>query len=234
MTKHETGPLDPFLDDRELLLHRFLDHDLDPEERIRFLELLDQDAGLRRDLVDMERLFLKSSQLRRLSPPGDLKARILGQLRGESETLWQWFTHRLFAPQILHWNPASALAVLAMLLAFVWGIGTFPGGHSLTPPGSLVSIDEQESPVLVRLILVNAQAQSVSVAGDFNGWTPEKTPLRQTRDGVWAVTLKVLPGRYQYMYVIDGNKWVTDPLAVEYAQDGFGSNNAVLDVEYQL
>jgi hypothetical protein len=32
------------------------------------------------------------------------------------------------------------------------------------------------------------------------------------------------------MFVIDGKQWVADPLAEEGTGDGFGSQNAVLDV----
>jgi hypothetical protein len=32
------------------------------------------------------------------------------------------------------------------------------------------------------------------------------------------------------MFVIDGKQWIADPFAVDGAGDGFGSQNAVLDV----
>jgi hypothetical protein len=42
--------------------------------------------------------------------------------------------------------------------------------------------------------------------------------------------LPVKPGRYHYMYVVDGREWVADPLATETSLDGFGGQNSVLDV----
>jgi hypothetical protein len=33
------------------------------------------------------------------------------------------------------------------------------------------------------------------------------------------------------MFVVDGTHWIADPLATEEIGDGFGSRNAVLDVE---
>jgi hypothetical protein len=31
-------------------------------------------------------------------------------------------------------------------------------------------------------------------------------------------------------FVVDGDRWIGDPFAVEQSNDGFGSQNAVLDV----
>jgi hypothetical protein len=32
------------------------------------------------------------------------------------------------------------------------------------------------------------------------------------------------------MFVVNGEQWIADPFAVERSDDGFGSQNAVLDV----
>jgi 1,4-alpha-glucan branching enzyme len=47
---------------------------------------------------------------------------------------------------------------------------------------------------------------------------------------VWSVTLPLTPGRYEYMFVVDGQRWVSDPAAIEQSDDGFGARNAVLEV----
>ena len=88
----------------------------------------------------------------------------------------------------------------------------------------------QEAKVFVRLVLLQPDARSVSVAGDFNGWNPGQTKLERSEGGMWTATIALKPGRYQYMFVIDGKQWIADPLAEEGAGDGFGSQNAVLDV----
>jgi 1,4-alpha-glucan branching enzyme len=54
--------------------------------------------------------------------------------------------------------------------------------------------------------------------------------MERSDGGVWTATIPLKPGRYQYMFVIDGKRWIADPLATEDAGDGFGSHNAVLDV----
>uniref|UniRef100_UPI001F586C93 isoamylase early set domain-containing protein n=1 Tax=Anaeromyxobacter oryzisoli TaxID=2925408 RepID=UPI001F586C93 len=84
-------------------------------------------------------------------------------------------------------------------------------------------------PARARLGLVAPTARDVRVAGDFNGWRPEATPLARDPDGRWRVEIPVERGRrYEYMFVVDG-AWVTDPTARAHAADGFGGQNAILD-----
>ncbi|MBA7573509.1 hypothetical protein ES708_15307 [subsurface metagenome] len=47
-------------------------------------------------------------------------------------------------------------------------------------------------------------------------------------DGIWTGKISLKPGRYEYMLVVDDAKWVPDPNAKIYADDGFGSRNTVL------
>ena len=82
----------------------------------------------------------------------------------------------------------------------------------------------------VRLAIMQPGARMVQVAGDFNGWNPAQTALEQTTDGAWTVTIPLKPGRYAYMFVVDGRRWIADPFAAEQKDDGFGARNAVLDV----
>ncbi len=86
-----------------------------------------------------------------------------------------------------------------------------------------------ETPSGVRLELVQPGAKSVAVAGSFNAWKPEATPLQPAGNGRWTGSLKVNPGRYEYLFVVDGN-WVPDPNAKEAVQNPFGGRNSVLVV----
>ena len=79
------------------------------------------------------------------------------------------------------------------------------------------------------MALLQPEAQSVTITGNFNGWDPQGLPLRRAGNGLWTLTIPLKPGRYEYMYRVDG-RWVTDPLAAEFSPDGFGDENAVLDV----
>jgi 1,4-alpha-glucan branching enzyme len=79
----------------------------------------------------------------------------------------------------------------------------------------------------VSLELVKPEAKAVYVAGSFNGWSPEKSPLLNTGDGHWVGDLAVGPGRYEYLFVVDG-AWLPDPNAPETVQNPFGGMNSVL------
>jgi 1,4-alpha-glucan branching enzyme len=81
----------------------------------------------------------------------------------------------------------------------------------------------------VMFEIENPAANSVYVAGSFNQWQPEKTPLQRQSNGRWVGDLQVGPGRYEYLFVVDG-QWVPDPKAAESVQNPFGGRNSILQV----
>jgi len=72
-------------------------------------------------------------------------------------------------------------------------------------------------------------ADLVSVIGDFNGWDPERHPMREAGNGWWEIALPVGPGARQYAFVIDG-EIVTPPMAESTVEDGFGGRNGLLGI----
>jgi len=73
-------------------------------------------------------------------------------------------------------------------------------------------------------------ASSVQLAGDFNAWSPETTPMAPSRTGESFHTLLPLaPGRYCYRYVIDGD-WRSDPHNKYVESNPFGELNSVVEV----
>ena len=66
---------------------------------------------------------------------------------------------------------------------------------------------------------------SVSVAGDWNGWTQE--PLAQVRPDVWEVALHLSNGKHSFALFLDGKAWVI-PERVPTIPDGMGGRVAVL------
>lgn len=83
----------------------------------------------------------------------------------------------------------------------------------------------------VRFTIVAPAAHTVAVVGSFNGWSVGAHPMDRVRhDGLWALDLRLSAGEYRFMYVIDGQRWVTPPRADDFVQDGFGQLNGVLVV----
>ena len=74
------------------------------------------------------------------------------------------------------------------------------------------------------------EAHGVTVAGDFNQWNPESSPLKKGKDGVWKVSLRLEPGSYQYQFVINGVEWRDDPLNSNRVASPYGSFNSVWEV----
>ena len=82
-----------------------------------------------------------------------------------------------------------------------------------------------------RFTVKAPRAHLVSLAGDFNNWRPDQYRLiKAEAEGVWTISVPLPPGRYKYMFILDGRKWQTDPLAESYEHDGFGYQNAVVDI----
>jgi chromosome partitioning protein len=76
-------------------------------------------------------------------------------------------------------------------------------------------------------------ASDVRIAGDFNGWVPDKgvrSLIESEGDTrVWTKILSLPPGRYQYRYVVDG-EWREDPVNPEAVSSSIGGRNSVLVV----
>ena len=54
--------------------------------------------------------------------------------------------------------------------------------------------------------------------------------VRGGEDDQWTVTVALAPGRYQYLFVVDGDEWIPDPRAHAQIEDEFGQVNSLLVV----
>lgn len=87
-----------------------------------------------------------------------------------------------------------------------------------------------ESPVRpVHLEFMHPTATKVCIAGAFNDWRPEATPMVLLGQGRWVKELVLPPGVYEYRLVVDG-EWMPDPRVSETAPNPFGGMNSVLKV----
>ena len=73
--------------------------------------------------------------------------------------------------------------------------------------------------------------KAVYLAGSFNNWDPTgKKMLEKKGDGVYSVAIKLVPGTYQYKFVIDGT-WCADPENRDFVQNDHGTLNSVITVK---
>ena len=82
----------------------------------------------------------------------------------------------------------------------------------------------------VPLLVKDAKAKEVRVAGDFNDWSDKGTPLSPDGEGRWRVDLPLAPGKYQYRLLVDGD-WRDHTEATERVENPFGSKNCILKVD---
>lgn len=208
------------------LVQRFIDQELTAEERVQFIARLGRDESLRRQAMELESLVLDVSRMPRPAVPAGFTASVLKRLPEPS--LWQRMSDALWTGRTLQWNLAGAMAAAAIVVLAVSALVVRDRG---TPSTSRTPSTSGTPLLPVRLVVMQPGAKRVQVAGDFNGWNPARTPLeRVSADGAWSVTIPLKPGRYAYMFVVDGREWVVDPFASEQKDDGFGSRNAVVDV----
>jgi 1,4-alpha-glucan branching enzyme len=68
------------------------------------------------------------------------------------------------------------------------------------------------------------------MVGDFNAWTKGVTRLeRSAAPGVWTASVPLPAGRHEYAFIINGTRWIADPLAAKTSDD-FGVESAVIHV----
>lgn len=125
-------------------------------------------------------------------------------------------------------SPLGGLALAAGFgaLMVLGGIGIGQRGAA----ANVAALSAVDTVHLVRFVIAAPGAATVSLAGDFNGWSRSATPLEDVDGrGQWAVTLPLTAGRHEYAFVVDGERWVADPFAFE-TRDEFGQASSVLRV----
>lgn len=96
---------------------------------------------------------------------------------------------------------------------------------TMTPP-SVTAAAPAVTPEGVVFTIEAPTAVLVQLAGDFNGWSPDRTEM-EAAGPVWTTTLQLPPGRYRYRYVIDG-EWRSDPNNRTVEPSPFGGEDSVL------
>jgi len=147
---------------------------------------------------------------------------------GSSPASW-WWTKRVFEI-----SPMRAFAVAAGVAAIV-GVSGIAVGTRISNRGNDVArvttpAAAADTVQLVRFVFVDKRASSVELVGDFNEWTKGSTALRLSgAPGVWVASVALTPGRHEYAFIVNGTRWVADPLAVK-SSDDFVTESSVIRV----
>jgi chromosome partitioning protein len=85
--------------------------------------------------------------------------------------------------------------------------------------------------VVVRF--ADPRAVDVRIAGDFNGWVPDKDVRSElasvSGERVWTKILRLPPGTYRYRYLVDG-EWRDDPSNTARTPGPSGERHSILVV----
>jgi len=152
----------------------------------------------------------------RARAPAELMDRITVALPAARRlTFREWLAE--FLPQWRQWVAPALAGALAMLVAVL-------GVRPLTP-------HTQTQQVSVHFQIHAPGAQRVELVGDFNNWTPGVIRLQgPDASGHWTANVELPEGLYEYQFLVNGKTWVTDPNADVHRPEGFGRENAVVDV----
>ena len=193
---------------------------IDPQlQRVLDGELPSDDLDpLQREQFDA---LQRAARLLAEAPVGSVAARVMTHVRRPPERLGQrvvrWLTERHAVTVAV--RPIWSLALAAALAA----IAVIPSRG----PGPQLG----EAEGIAQFVGRFPGARSVEVVGSFTDWRPGAVVLRDDdHDGIWRASVVLPVGEHEYMFVVDGERWVTDPLAGRYVDDGFGRQNALLFV----
>lgn len=213
----------------DLDLQHYLDRDMSRSEEVALLARLSESE--RAELFDTLKALDALERLPRVAAPVSLARNVMATHKPRKQSavarLRQWLRSR----PTLGWEfGGAALAASVLFVAFA-PLSVTPPGEGLAQAPSLLT-PASHAPGAgangLQFSLYAPQAHSVVLIGDFNGWgSAAEVKLAPLGDGTWSVTVPLPAGRYQYAFLIDGRRWVTDPRAEVRVKDDFGRQSAV-------
>jgi hypothetical protein len=153
--------------------------------------------------------------------PADLASRVMAILRRPRASRAQRLVRWLATPHAITFRirPAWSLALAAVVAL----LALFPLGDE-SP-----MLSEHEG--IAQFVGRFPGARSVHVVGSFNDWRTGTIALEdRDHDGVWRGVVVLPAGTYEYMFVVDDERWVPDHLAERQVADDFGRENSIVIV----
>ena len=238
-------------EDPDILVRRFVDGELGEADLKEALHRIADDPDARSLLRFEVRMTQDLATRPAGTPPRDFADRTMEAVAdAESEApsiaarMRAWWTTAT-TPVSLTVRPMSAVVAMGVGLALLGVLVLSKGPEdplSEAPPSQTASTAQSSSrvhqastaspqgeTVWIRFRYTDNTADSVAVAGDFSQWDPiPLSPHSVNGQTVWTGLVPVSRGEHEYQFVINGERWVTDPLAPIQRSDGFGDRNAVL------
>ena len=210
---------------------RYLDRETSQSEETALLARLS--GAERSELLDTRTALEALECLPRISAPVDLAAKVMAAVKPKRQSVFTRLRRWLESRPMLGWEFGGAALAASVLFVMLAPLSLAPpvGGsqHDAFSPLKLASHTPGSN--ALKFSLYAPQARSVALIGDFNGWgSTDGVKLAPSADGMWSVAVPLPAGRYQYAFLVDGQRWVTDPRAEQHVSDDFGRQNAVITI----
>jgi hypothetical protein len=234
---------------KDEILRRYLEGDLSPGEEREALHTIADDPEMR-SLLRFEQKLSDSLAGDSLSfdesvVPEGFSAKVMHRIEAMetdaesvsfTDKIKRWY-QQLWVPKEVQWRPVYGF-VFALLVLFSLSYPLFitqtesssnQEANLQNLNSSVQQVSSSSDEVMLRFIYIDEKANSVAVAGDFNNWEPvELSKQNVNGEQVWTGLVSMSRGEHNYMFIRNGEEWVTDPLAPVRRDDGFGNKNAVI------
>jgi Glycogen recognition site of AMP-activated protein kinase len=117
--------------------------------------------------------------------------------------------------------------------------GFFVDGKWMTDPSNPLFLTNRQSHTANSYMIVQpnytfklegyADAKAVSLAGDFNDWTPDALKMKHVGD-TWIFKVHLSVGKHLYKFIVDG-RWIRDPANPLWEDNEYNTDNSVLWME---
>ncbi len=174
-----------------------------------------------------ELTFLKNMirEMPEYDPPSFLVEEIISSLEPKKLSWWQKIYIWLTSSHSITVSPLKLVPAAAIMMVIVLFFG-----YQLFQKSNYSSNTTQNL-TPITFILCNSSANSVSLIGSFNNWRPNGFEMKR-KNGCWIRTLMLPTGRYEYAFLVDGKRVISDPNALFTKRDGFGHLNSIIFVGY--
>jgi len=172
---------------------------------------------------DFEGLISDLKQLPEIDTPAFLQTRIMARVLNRKHRFRNYFGLKSFFKRPLGYGVATA--TITVFIAFF----LYFSDSDIKQPLSMQDTDT----IIITLKFDAPHARSVSLIGSFNNWTAEGYDmLAENGHSHWTYRLEVIPGTYEYAFLVNGEKVIPDPNALFNRPDGFGSYNSVIIADF--
>jgi hypothetical protein len=204
-----------------VIIQKYLDNELDKQRYMSVNNHLKTCVDCQNELKLLQQLIKKLDNIVKIEAPDDFTQKVMNNLPQRQQYKLIQKLKEIFDTFLLLPYPVPKLAMATATVTIAIALIILP-----------VFVYHTRDTVKVNLYLILPNADTVAVVGDFNEWDVNKTMMHKNKKGIWHVELKLKPGNYQYMFLVNNEIWLSDPNATTYVNDGFGNKNAIIKIPY--